>query len=103
MMPAFRIFRFLKKNNIKVGFIEFDRILDYIKDIREDATINGYFYKKIYYKKVKRFIEKYKKFKGNFPETEKIREEKDLKKNFEEISEMLELDNGKALNLEKED
>jgi len=24
MMPAFRIFRFLKKNDIKVGFIEFD-------------------------------------------------------------------------------
>ena len=103
MMPAFRIFSFLKKNDIKVGFIEFDRILDSIKNIREDAVINGYFYKKVYYKKVKRFIEKYKKFKGKFPENEKIREEKDLKKNFEEISEMLELDNGKVLNLEKED
>lgn len=103
MMPAFRIFRFLKKNNIKVGFIEFDRILDYIKDIKEDATINGHFYKKVYYKKVKRFIEKYKKFKGSFPENEKNKKEQDLKKNFEEISEMLELDNGKVLNLEKED
>ena len=103
MMPAFRIFRFLKKNDIKVGFIEFDRILDNIKNIREDATINGYFYKKIYYKKVKRFIEKYKKFKGSFPKNEKIKKEQDLKKNFEEISEMLELDNGKVLNLEKED
>lgn len=102
MMPAFKIFRFLKKNGIKVGLIEFDRILDNIKYIREDATINGYFYKKVYYKKVKRFIEKYKKFKGNFPKNKKI-EEKDLKKNFEEISEMLELDNGKVLNLEKED
>lgn len=86
MMPAFRIFRFLKKNNIKVGFIEFDRILDNIKNIREDATVSGYFYKKVYYKKVKKFIEKYKKFKGNFPKNEKIKEEKDLKKNFEEIS-----------------
>ena len=103
MMPAFRIFRFLKKNNIKVGFIEFDRILDNIKNISEDTTINGNFYKKVYHKKVKKFIEKYKKFKGNFPKNEKIKEENDLKKNFEEISEMLELDNGKALNLEKED
>lgn len=101
--PAFRIFRFLKKNNIKVSFIEFDRILDNIKYIREDATINGHFYKKVYYKKVKRFIEKYKKFKGSFPENEKNKKEQDLKKNFEEISEMLELDNGKVLNLEKED
>lgn len=103
MMPAFRIFRFLKKSNIKVGFIEFDRILDNIKNIKEDATINGHFYKKVYYKKVKRFIEKYKKFKGSFPENKKINKEQDLKKNFEEISEMLELDNGKVLNLEKED
>lgn len=103
MMPAFRIFRFLKKNDIKVGFIEFDRILDNIKNMREDATVNGHFYKKVYYKKVKRFIEKYKKFKGSFLKNEKIKEEKDLKKNFEEISEMLELDNGKVLNLEKED
>lgn len=103
MMPAFRIFRFLKKNDIKVGFIEFDRILDNIKNIKEDVTVNGHFYKKVYYKKVKKFIEKYKKFKGNFPKNEKIKEENDLKKNFEEISEMLELDNGKALNLEKED
>lgn len=103
MMPAFRIFRFLKKNDIKVGFIEFDRIFDNIKNIKEDATINGHFYKKVYYKKVKRFIEKYKKFKGNFPKSEKIKKEQDLKKNFKEISEMLELDNGKVLNLEKED
>lgn len=103
MMPAFKIFRFLKKNGIKVGLIEFDRILDNIKYIREDATINGYFYKKVYYKKVKRFIEKYKKFKGSFPKNKKINKEQDLKKNFEEISEMLELDNGKVLNLEKED
>lgn len=103
MMPAFKIFRFLKKNGIKVGLIEFDRILDNIKYIREDATINGYFYKKVYYKKVKRFIEKYKKFKGSFPKNKKINKEQDLKKNFEEISEILELDNGKVLNLEKED
>lgn len=103
MMPAFRIFRFLKKNDIKVGFVEFDRILDNIKNMREDATVNGHFYKKVYYKKVKRFIEKYKKFKGSFPENKKINKEQDLKKNFEEISEMLELDNGKVLNLEKED
>lgn len=103
IIPAFRIFRLLKKNDIKVGFIEFDRILDNIKEIRENATVNGHFYKKVYYKKVKKFIEKYKKFKGNNFGNKKIKEEKDLKKNFDEISEMLELDNGKVLNLEKED
>lgn len=58
VMPAFRIFRFLKKNDIKVGLIEFDRILDNIKNIREDATVNGHFYKKVYYKKIERFIKK---------------------------------------------
>lgn len=105
MMPAFRIFRFLKKNNIKVGFIEFDRILDYIKDIKEDATVNGHFYKKVYYKKVGRFIKKYKNFKGYFSkieEAKKIDEQENIK-SFDEINEMLELDNGKVLNLEKED
>lgn len=105
MMPAFRIFRFLKKNNIKVGFIEFDRILDYIKDIKEDATVNGHFYKKVYYKKVGRFIKKYKNFKGYFSkieEAKKIDEQENIK-SFDKINEMLELDNGKVLNLEKED
>lgn len=103
--PAFRIFRFLKKNNIKVGFIEFDRILDYIKDIKEDATVNGHFYKKVYYKKVGRFIKKYKNFKEYFSkieEAKKIDEQENIK-SFDEINEMLELDNGKVLNLEKED
>lgn len=103
--PAFRILRFLKKNNIKVGFIEFDRILDYIKDIKEDATVNGHFYKKVYYKKVGRFIKKYKNFKGYFSkieEAKKIDEQENIK-SFDKINEMLELDNGKVLNLEKED
>lgn len=105
VMPAFRIFRFLKKNDIKVGLIEFDRILDNIKNIREDATVNGHFYKKVYYKKVERFIKKYKNFKGYFfkiEEAKKIDEQENIK-SFDEINEMLGLDNGKVLNLEKED
>ena len=75
------------------------------KNIKEDVTVNGHFYKKVYYKKVKKFIEKYKKFKGNFPKSEEIKkvDGQENVKSFDEINEMLELDNGKVLNLEKED